>query len=280
MQHTICNQLFVIVHFSIAVSATAVLIRSILCNPYTFTMYQNVAWQCTPPPGSKVSRKQKCRKWFLGYQKNQGWIQAQINSSSCIPSPPRNWKLDSRSTWYWTWVMCPLPVPPPKWKVGFRVRSTFDLGHVLFGSKQHWPTQHVGWYTPPPPPGPGQGQVKSRWGQGQVRSRSGQGARMDGSDLTMIIVDLIYMADYPAESCAVSPTAFSLYLQEAITVFDWLCGRQEVVLIGYNATRFHAARYGEPTWGVDLTSHTSATSCSKLKSVMGKVCIFKMIHFH
>ena len=54
------------------------------------------------------------------------------------------------------------------------------------------------------------GNVSPRSGQSQVkvRSSSGQGARMDGSDLTMIQMDLIQMDDYPADSYAISPTAF------------------------------------------------------------------------
>ena len=115
--------------------------------------------------------------------------------------------------------------------------------------KQHWPTLDVGqcispstliffacfwikatlansgyWVMYPLPP---QGQVRSRLGkfrlgQGQVkvkvkvkakvRSRSGQGARMDGSDLTMIQVDLIHNV-YPADNSAISPTAFLLVLK-------------------------------------------------------------------
>ena len=43
--------------------------------------------------------------------------------------------------------------------------------------------------------------------QVKVRSGQGQGARMAGSDLTMIQVDLIQMYDYPADCCVVSPTA-------------------------------------------------------------------------
>ena len=39
--------------------------------------------------------------------------------------------------------------------------------------------------------------VRSRSRSGQVKVRSGQGARMDGSDLTMIQVDLIEMDATP-----------------------------------------------------------------------------------
>ena len=46
--------------------------------------------------------------------------------------------------------------------------------------------------------------VRSRTGP-----RSGQGARMDGSDLTMIQVDLIHNV-YPADNSAINPSAFLL----------------------------------------------------------------------
>ena len=43
---------------------------------------------------------------------------------------------------------------------------------------------------------------------------------MDGSDLTMIQVDLTQMDDYPADSCAISPTTFLLFfLFNPITAF-------------------------------------------------------------
>ena len=42
-------------------------------------------------------------------------------------------------------------------------------------------------------------------GQGQGQGRC---SRTDGEDLTMIQVDLIQMDDYPADSCAINPTAF------------------------------------------------------------------------
>ena len=48
-------------------------------------------------------------------------------------------------------------------------------------------------------------------------TKSCQGARIDGSDLTMIQVDLIEMDDYPADSYAISPTAF-LFSSELQTV--------------------------------------------------------------
>ena len=48
---------------------------------------------------------------------------------------------------------------------------------------------------------------------------SGQGARMDGSDFNFQ-VDLIHAVDqmdgYPADSCAISPTAFLLFI-----LHDW-----------------------------------------------------------
>ena len=53
---------------------------------------------------------------------------------------------------------------------------------------------------------PWSGQVRS----GQVRSRSDQGTKMGDSDLTISQVDLIQTNDCPADSCAVSPTAFPL----------------------------------------------------------------------
>ena len=43
-----------------------------------------------------------------------------------------------------------------------------------------------------------------------ANARAGQGAKIDCSNLTMIQVDIIQMDDYPAESCAISPTAFLL----------------------------------------------------------------------
>ena len=43
-----------------------------------------------------------------------------------------------------------------------------------------------------------------------ANARSGQGTKIDCSNLTMIQVDIIQMDDYPADSCAISPTAFLL----------------------------------------------------------------------
>ena len=47
-----------------------------------------------------------------------------------------------------------------------------------------------------------------RSGQGQMKVRSGQVARMNDSDLTINQVDLIQKDDFPADSCALSHTAF------------------------------------------------------------------------
>ena len=134
-----------LVHFSNAVSATAVLIRSVLCESHTVTMYLDVARQSKPPPPSKEVRRVGSQNGgsasWGGLQKYSRWSQAQNNFGCCTPSP----------------------------------RSRSRLGQV---------------------------QVKS----GQVRS--GQVANMDGSDLTMIQVDLIQTDDYLADSCAINPTAF------------------------------------------------------------------------
>ena len=46
-----------------------------------------------------------------------------------------------------------------------------------------------------------------------ANARSGQGAKINCSNLTMIQVDIIQMDDYPADSCAISPTAFLLCVQ-------------------------------------------------------------------
>ena len=51
-----------------------------------------------------------------------------------------------------------------------------------------------------------------------ANARSGQGAKIDCSNLTMIQVDIIQMDDYPADSCAISPTA--LLLQKTFTLQD------------------------------------------------------------
>ena len=42
------------------------------------------------------------------------------------------------------------------------------------------------------------------------KQRSSQGPKIDCSNLTMIQVNIIQMDDYPADSCAISPTAFLL----------------------------------------------------------------------
>ena len=59
--------------------------------------------------------------------------------------------------------------------------------------------------------------------------------------------------------------------KEAISTFDWLRSQPEVVLIGWDATRFYAARHSEPTWGIDLTPHNSAGVWKQWSELVSKV---------
>ena len=54
-------------------------------------------------------------------------------------------------------------------------------------------------------------------------------------------------------------------------MFETLRAKPEVTLIGYDATRFHGAQHGEPTWGIDIKPHDLAKVWEKWESKSSKV---------